>query len=175
VKFQEISVGGVYGPVVGREEGMIFEIGSTGAQLIYNVSSPDAHEIQQFGQDNPFEIRLATLQGVIFILARIGQLPWSDAPYNPHLSPNLALPNIDPEGTQGLGLTLMLTDAPSGTIKHLRLIGLGAKFTSTLINSVSSSLSVPMPTDEFTQRLREVYNKYTTKAMVVLARARYKL
>jgi hypothetical protein len=173
--FREIRVGGIYAPVVGRGTGMIFEISPAGAELIYNVPSPGQHEMEQFKQESPFEIRLATLGGVIFILARIGTLPWSDAPYNPHLSPNLSLPEIDPEGTQGLGLTLMLTDSPSGTIKHLRLIGLGAKFSSVLINTIKANLSTPDPMDEYTQRLQELYSKYTTKAMVNHAQIRYKL
>ena len=80
-----IEVGKTFLPALGMGEGIKFGIDSGGATLMYMFDSPTRQEIRATKSGKRFEIRFITIDGIIWILSKCGNLNWVDAPYNPRL------------------------------------------------------------------------------------------
>ena len=102
-----LEVGKPYLPALGLGEGVRFNIGPDGAILIYCFDRPTPREVQAMGSGKDFEIRFVTVDGIMWILSKCGDLEWTDAPYNPRLSAGISSLAVIANGA-GLGLTLVL-------------------------------------------------------------------
>ena len=171
--FQELAVGETYPLVEGRREGVFFDIRYPTVELIYNMRKPTKREIEQVAAGRQFEIRAIELNEVIFVTTRFGTLQWMDSPYDPRLG-DCQLDAIEP-GTKGYGMWFLLTDSPSGTIRHLRLIGLGHGFSSQFRDLVYANKAKDIAVDEHDRRVRELYARYTSREIAELSSLRYRL
>lgn len=152
-----------------HHEGVLFDIADDGATLIIFFGNPTQDEINQFKSGNKFEIRFLELYGLIIITAKIGNLNWMDAPYLSHLSKNLS--ELSSVGkNQGLGLTIMLVDAVTGEIKHMRLVGLSERFTKQLFKVVSEQKLKDFNVIEYREALNKIYSSYSTNQIVKMSR-----
>lgn len=168
------SVGQVIPSFINHAENVKFDIANDGAMLVVFFRDPKQHEIDQFKAREPFEIRFLQLHGVIFLTVKVGSLAWMDAPYNPHLSKNLTeLQYID--NGQGLAMQLVLVDAVTGQIKHMRLLGLSERFTLSLYQATKEELEKPFDYTNYTTQLSELFQNYTTKRLVLLSKDYCKL
>jgi hypothetical protein len=145
--------------------------------LVFEYNKPSAQELKAFESSNSFEIRSVTLNGVSYILVKMGDLEWVDAPYTPHLSLDLTnLPNLNKdEKSLGLGLMIVLIDSSTGEICKMRLIGLGNRFSKLLIKDVIELLQMPFNSTLYNMSINDTYSKYTTRALVRLSSNYFKL
>ncbi len=142
MKFQVFEVGKVYEPAIGMSEGVRFDLTSSGGILLYGFNNPTAHEVEQMKAGKHFEIRYTEMNGILWITSKCGDLAWTDAPYNPRLSSGL--PDIDFEEGEGIALSLVMIDVPSGIVKSARLIGLGTRFSRYLTEKAIEVREQPM-------------------------------
>ena len=91
-----------------------------------------------------------------------------DAPYSPHLSRHLTKFTL-PQNNEGLALTLMLIDAASGQIKHMRLIGLSQKFTQRLFGVAMERKVKEFNGLEYGRTINKIYNLYSTNQIVKMS------
>ena len=152
-----------------HEECVQFDILDDGAVMLVFFQEPTQKEISQFKSDKNFEIRFTELYGIIMVTAKIGNLDWMDAPYTPHLSKNLTKFQIPNKG-QGLGLTLILIDAISGRVEHIRSIGLSESFTRKLFAYAMEEKMNSFDRQEFDHNLQRIYSSYTTEQIVNLSK-----
>ena len=103
------------------------------------------------------------------ITTKIGNLNWMDAPYTPHLSKYLTKYQI-PNENQGLGLTLVLVDAHTGEIKHMRFIGLSEKFTRRLFGCVMELKVNEFNRTEYQLYINQIFDMYDTKQLVNMSK-----
>lgn len=157
-----------------HSEEVYFDIADDGATMLVFFQSPTADEIEQFKAGKNFEIRFVELYGIIMITAKIGNLNWMDAPYTPHLSKNLTKFQLPNEG-QGLGLTLILVDAITGEIKHIRLLGLSEIFTKRLFGVVMEHNVKPFDKEVYNNSLNRIFSTYQTNQIVKLSKDYCKL
>ena len=162
--YEQLEIGDPYLRVQGKPEGTIFDIRYPSIELVYNIERPTKTEVAQFVNGSLFEIRAVELNKLIIITSKVGTMPWCDAPYNP----NFGDCRLDPveTKTQGYGLTLLLTDSPAGTLKHMRLIGLGNDFSRKFRKLVLENKELLMSESEYDRRLQEIFAKYTTDQIV---------
>lgn len=171
-----IEVGEVLENAVGKPEGVIIDVDDSGMQIIVNFYDPAPDEIAQFGQGISFEIKYVVLQkDVLMFTLKIGNLSWMDAPYNPHLSQNLThdLPNF--ADGKGLGAILILTDAATGKVVSLRMLGLSEKFSNSLAKEVKNLKNKAFTRQEYDLHLAQIYTKYQTTDIVKLSSERCKI
>lgn len=71
---------------------------------------------------------------------------------------------------QGLGLTIMLVDAVTGEIKHMRLVGLSERFTKQLFKVVSEQKLKDFNVIEYREALNKIYSSYSTNQIVKMSR-----
>lgn len=152
-----------------HSEGVYFDIADDGAKMLVFFQSPTAEEIEQFKSGKNFEIRFVELYSVIMITVKIGNLNWMDAPYTPHLSKNLTKFQLPSEG-QGLGLTLILIDAITGEIKHMRFLGLSERFTKRLFGIAIEHKVKPFDKVEYNNSINRIFSTYKTNQIVKLSK-----
>ena len=153
----------------GHQECVKFDIADDGAVMLVFFAKPNQKEIDQFKSGKNFEIRYTELYDVIMMTAKIGSLNWMDAPYTPHLSRNLTRFTLPQEG-QGLSLTLILVDAVSGKIEHIRLLGLSEKFTKKLFGAIMKQKMKEFDETEYNMNLNRIYSSYSTPQIVKMSR-----
>lgn len=165
---EKYEIGQVIDNFRGRSEGVQFDISDEGGTLMVFFSSPTAKEIEQFSAGKKFEIRFVELHGQIIITVKIGDLPWMDAPYSPHLSEHLTRLEM-PDYKSGLGLTVMLVDSVTGAVKSLRIIGLSPKFTRDLFKAVAANKARLFDKQEYDATLEKIFAAYSTNKLASMA------
>lgn len=164
------AVGQVVEQFKNHPEGIIFDIDDNGAKLRAFFNSPAPSEIEQFNAGKKFDIRFVELYDVIMLSIKIGNLPWMDAPYTPHLSKNLTEFDVLEEG-QSLALTIMLIDAVTGEIKHLRHIGLPEKFSRKLLAAVKVQKGKNFDKAEYAKAINRIYSLYSRRQIARMGKA----
>lgn len=152
-----------------HQECVQFDLADDGAIMLVFFKSPTQSEIEQFKSGKNFEIRFTEIYDVIMITAKIGNLNWMDAPYSPHLSKNFTKFEL-PNEWQGLGLTLILIDAITGEIKHIRLLGLSEKFTKKLFGVVIKQKVNEFSIVKYNNALNRIYTAYSTTQIVKMSK-----
>ena len=153
-----------------HQEGTVFDLDDCGGELRVYISHPTQDEIQQFTEGSKFEIRMVELYGVIMLSLKFGNLPWADAPYTPHLSKNLTRA-YEFEAGQGIALTLLLIDAATGEIKHMRLIGLPERFSRKLFAVIEEHRKKHFDKAEYARAIDRIYSTYSTKQLAKMGDA----
>lgn len=168
-----LEVGKPYAPLSGRGEGVIFDINDAGARLFYNFNNPTREEIESAKAGQPFQMKFVELNGIIWILSKCGDLQWTDAPYNPRAS---IYTNIHTPGeSQGLLLTLCVSDCRTAEIKSIRTIGMEHKFSVALIEATERVRNTPMDYWAVYDSINATMLKYSTKDLVNMAKHRFVL
>ena len=139
---EQLKVGGKWSILAGRGEGTFFEVGPSGPMWIFYYNNPTDEEITDMSEGHRFEIRSMVRQGVLWVFVKCGEQPWAEAPYNPHLSKDPELEKINGY-TEGYLLTLILVDQADDTIRHIRAIGLGNRFSRQLYSDVKELIDAP--------------------------------
>ena len=174
MEISNLAVGETFLPLYGKPEGIYIDVDPSGILLMYNFMHPTQSEIDQMGTEKPFEIRYVRIQDALYILTKCGNLNWTDAPYNPHLSRQPELQPIT-DDVSGYALTLLMVDAATNIIKSVRLIGLGNKFSKELKIEIDSLLDASFLPERYTQQLRINNTIYPTKELVKLSSNYWKL
>ncbi len=175
MQYQNLQVGGFFPPLRGAGECVAVNVDSSGILLAYNFNRPSAREIAAMGEAQPFEIRFVRISDILYVLTKCGSLNWTDAPFTPHLSPGAPLQPIT-NSSDGYALTLMMVDASSNTIKSLRMIGLGNRFSKALKAEIDSLSEKPLDLDMYNRSIRINNILRSTSDLVQLAYPnRYKL
>ena len=147
----------------------VFEADDAGLLLAFNYNAPTTTEIQSFKADAPFEIRFVRIDGILFILAKVGSMPWVDAPYAVQLSRSASFPQLGEN--EGYALTLALIDRTTSTVKGLRLIGLANDLRSEILTHADDVLIL----SDYDRKISEIYRRYSTEQLVRFSTKRYKL
>lgn len=171
---EKLEVGGKFSLLAGQPEGTFFEITESGPVWFFNYANPTGSEIAAMSAGSPFEIRTIELSDVLWILVKCGDQPWTEAPYNPRLSKSPVLNPIE-DGVSGYALTLVMVDAATQIIRHIRTVGLGNKFSRQLKASVDSLLASPFDRIAYFQAIQNTQNKYTTAQMAKIAKNYWRL
>lgn len=169
----KLEVGSVLQAMQGKNEGVYFEADGAGYSLIYNFMSPTEKEIEATKAGQPFEIRFLAIRSALWILSKCGTLNWTDAPFTPHLSRHaaeLVRPQNEDEGTM---LTLIMTDARDATIKSIRVIGLGHRFSVRLYDAIRELAELPFTPENYNLELA-LTRMHPTNELVSMARNYYK-
>lgn len=168
MEITNLSVGEEFLPIWGRPEGIYINVDAGGILLVYNFANPTQSEVDQMNAGKPFEIRFTRVGDALYILTKCGNLNWTDAPYNPHLSRQPELQPIT-DDVVGYALTLLMVDAATCVIKSIRMIGLGNEFSKALKTEIDSLLDDPFSPERYAQQLRANNMAFSTTELVQMS------
>lgn len=174
MNMEKLEVGGRFAALANRPEGTFFEVTESGLLWFFNYASPTEKEIAAISEGSPFEIRSMVQGGVLWLFVKCGNEEWAEAPYNPHLSKAPKLAPID-DDSSGYGLTLVMVDAATQTVRHIRLIGLGNRFSRQLGADIRELLERPFDAREYDRAIRGAQTVYSTPQMARMCKNYWKM
>lgn len=174
IKLQIMGVGQVVPEAIGRKDEIIFDIDDVGISITAYYNLPKESEIKNYTGPSGFEIRYSKFKEFLMITAKIGDLPWVDMPYTPHLSINLTR-IIVPEEGQGLSLWLRLIDTSTGKIVSQRLIGLSTEFSLKLIDDIEDCMQNQFDLPSYSKKIADLYARYSIRQLAEQYKVRCKI
>lgn len=172
--FECLSVGNVYDEIIGEPDTIRFDINGNGGVLLVLYNNPTDHEISQFSSGADFEVRFTEILDMIILTFKFGDRNWMDAPYSPHISQNLNLPDYLNKG-EGMALTVLLFDTVTGQLKSIRVIGLATEFTIQFMQEIKKNLKLPFNRMQYEITKEFIYSNFTTVQIAEQSKYRYKL
>lgn len=146
-----------------RPEGTVFDITDGGGLVVISFPNPSQKERNEF-KDGKAKIKVVRIDGITFILLKIGALNWVDAPFNIHLS---QVNTLDyPADGQGYGINVISVDGATGEVLGLKLASMTTRASKKLHEFIIDDTSTPFDEDDYTARLFGVFNRYSTDDLV---------
>lgn len=136
-------------------DGAYFDLNDTGAIFIIYLSTPTEQEIEAFKAGLSFQY--VVVEDIIFLLCKMGFLPWMDAPYYRHLSRHLSH-IVLPSPRQGTAVHVMLVDGSTGILVAQKFVSLDYELSMSLLTDIANQPEIP----DYDTRLNLVIEKYTT-------------
>lgn len=142
-------------------DGIRFGITDGGAVLVIHYSGLTEEEKKAF--KDRVSINFSAVNGMIFILARMGKLNWDDCPYYRYYfetEPNL--PEI-PDG-KGLLVQVMLVEASDGTLVAQKILGCKTDGSKKFVQAIKEQKKYDPV--EYEETLRRTMQLYSTSRLV---------
>lgn len=154
----------------GVEDGVVLEYSSfCGLVMVFTYNNPTPDEIMEF-ESNTSEFRFIEFEETIILTSKIGNLPWADAPFTPHLSKDFTN-IISPESSdRGLSLLIMLVDASNGILINMRLLGLSNKFTVEFNKAVERLYTKPFDRKRYDNSIDRIFRTYNSKQLATMSK-----
>jgi hypothetical protein len=149
-------------------EGTIFDYTASGCHLLLSYRNPTTREKDAFS--GPARFALVSKYGLIFLLFKLGDMPWQDAPYSYWLVPEEIRP--DPEADLNkpgnrLFVSCFLINAATGILEEMRAMTFSPQFTTQLLQCVKEQAEHPVTIEEQSVAVARINSQYPTpKAMV---------
>lgn len=104
---------------------------------------------------------------MIFLLARFGDLEWSDGAFCYHLTPadQQTVPPV-PGPNEAALMTTFLVSGDTGILRAIRVCSLSPEFTQVLYQAIRDQAAKPFNPAEYDRRLARIYQDLTTRQMV---------
>ena len=161
------QVGQLYNPRITRwpETPHLLLDAQAGPELTLFYGSPTAREVEQVRTGR---IRFAWIDSdhTAIIAFRIGDLPWSDAPYHPHREKadgrDPGVPGTDDESVLCF---VVLVDADTGIIAAMRMVSWPAEFAGAVRRSVQRLMAAPYSKAATDATLKALYDRYTSEQL----------
>lgn len=154
---QILQVGTILKQFKGMDTGIMFDMGSESATLIFNMSPL---QLRSFKLGGHYDFWCQKINNVIFFAVKTRNSPWAAAPFSPYLM-QTELPEFLPEG-KGLPLFIALVNNTSGVIVDCDFMTLGNQFSNTLIRMSQSILETPFDPRKHRLTIQSVYKTYIT-------------
>ncbi len=170
-RLHKYEVGELYSPTRTRwPQGSDYNFRSGGHELRLFLPDLTEREIEQV-RSGRAEFRIFIRGGLLILVYRFGDMPWSDASYNWHMvsEEEQTTPEDPVDPTMGAALTVLLIEANTGVIKAMRLIGLQHDFTLALHRLIRLQIDQPWDHEDYLRRIAETYRIYSSEDMAQLA------
>lgn len=148
-------------------EGAVFEIEDSICMCYISLKNPTRQEIDAV-QNRAVDVRLTSVDGVLFVCLNIGGVLFFDMPFNMCLYDGFRLK--EPAG-YGYVMPIILTDQNTNEIKAMRAIGFDESFSRKLYELCRKQWDEGVT--DYDAKLRAVNASYTTQQLMQKCCARF--
>lgn len=156
------------------QEGVYFEMTQSGALLLLVFDNPTPKEIES-AKTGTIQMGYYVRDSVLFVVIKIGSMPWMDAPFSIRRYDSLTTDLSDITTDKGLGIQISLIDRVSGILHSIRLIGASNRFTVGFCKEVSMQLKKPFNELLYTRTIQSVYSELSSKQLAERAVNMFKI
>ena len=149
------------------EEGAVFEIEDSMCMCYISLKNPTRQEIDAV-QNRTVDVRLTSVDGVLFVCLNIGGVLSFDMPFNMCLYDSFRLE--EPAG-HGYVMPIVFADQNTNVIKALRVIGFDEPFSRKLYELCRKQWDEGVA--DYDARLQVVNVRYTTRQLIEKSCARF--
>lgn len=145
------------------------------AYVMYNGIYPE--EMKQFGDDQPIKFAFSEYKDIGFFCIRFGKMPWAEFPFTPKIYREF--PDFGDLGKEeGYAFKVFLIESNTGTLKSMRILGLGHDFSMYIKSWAESQRNISMEAPQqymkkYESVVRECHEKYSVEQLVLMARVKY--
>jgi hypothetical protein len=161
---QLVSVGEPFplGPLPGNGEGNQVLFGRLGLAIVMYMHGPRPEEVGAIAVGK-FEIRFLASKNSLMFVFRFGNTAWQDSPFTPHILPEelRSAPDAPAEGF-GIVARVILVDAASTNVHHIRALTLSRSFSTRLLGAYSQLLGSPPDMDAHHKEVTRMQRKSTS-------------
>lgn len=175
MELMEITVGKKYEKLKGVGDATYFDMTGSGALLVVALESPSEAECTEYREMKQFQIGYkaigvqmgdTVIGDVAMIVFKVGDMPWADAPYSPHLGQGGT--GYDIQNGMGLALTVVLADSKTGEIKSIRVLGLQHDFSVKFVDTLKRLQKQPFSIKLYDKTITDIYNTMDTSSIVAI-------
>lgn len=159
---------------IGHAECVQFDIMDECAVLNLFYYDPTLYEMLQVRCSDTFEMKTLELKDSLYVLIKIGELNWVDAPYNIHLSKNWENKDSYKE-MEELELFIKMIDCKTGRVGILRSIELKGNIIKQIKKAIERQLQLSFDRKTYDENIVECYKKYSTNQMAKMAAYGFRL
>ena len=123
---------------------------------------------------NGMRLGIYIYRDVMMMALKLGNLPWQDAPFTPHLESAEDLPKNEllPKG-EGLLSYHLLIDSSEGRILQIKPFVLSSHFSNSLINAIHTLMEAPFDYGEYLATLCDIQRRYSPRELGMQLRQDY--
>ena len=147
-----------------------FRTNNTGVRLEYDdavwtlvVGFPDitAAKVYNF-RNGAMSFTFTVIDDALFLLAKFGDIPWVDAPFEPRLYPHEREFVSEFEQGTGAPLVVLITDSANGRLMAIRTVGLGNIISSNLANECKRLQKIQaFDAEAYSRKVQNIYERYS--------------
>ena len=156
---QIIAKNQVFEPAINAHEGLSVHYKPNGFQIYFTLSQPQASEIEMV-EEGELNFSAAKFGDLVLLSIKTGDAPWIDSPIvfdTPFSSTELA-------DDEGIMLTFLLLDVPSGIVKGMRICALPHEFSVDLQEMLKACK--PLSTDEVFRQVDKIYAQHSIEQLL---------
>lgn len=145
------------------------------AYVMYNGIYPE--EMRQFRDDQPIRFAFSEYKDIGFFCIRFGKMPWAEFPFTPKIYREF--PDFGDLGKEeGYAFKVFLIESNTGTLKSMRILGLGHDFSMYIKSWAESQRNISIESQQqyvkkYERVVQECHEKYSVEQLVQMAKARY--
>ena len=167
-------------PIQLRGEIIFYLIGGC-PSLIYNFSSPTPDEIDSV-QNGNLSVSLFESKDVLFFLAKLGNMSWTDTLCNAHQNSKDELKEFfskahklekNEQKDLGFPFHVFLVDANTNILQAMRLVGLSYRFSQKLAEIFQKQYNSQYNKQEYIQKAMTLYKAMSSDDMAKFAQERF--
>ncbi|MDD3946237.1 MAG: hypothetical protein PHI19_00160 [Clostridia bacterium] len=173
----EVYAAGVsYPSFATQTDGYRLEFTDDGGFVLYCfVDGITDFEAKEFEGGKSVSVRYTVINDISYWCFKFGVLPWGDCPFSPSLYLDAGRPvsfdDVLPDGV-GYSVTILLIESSTGTVRYIRMIGLGHEFSVSFQAWASGAAKEPLGGKiEYNTRINDVYNVYDVNELAKRGRA----
>ncbi len=137
-----------------------------GNLLIHTMVYRPQSELKELADidKNGLRLGVCTYRNAMMMAVKVGDLPWQDAPYTPHLTLAEDLPeNNLLSSEEGLVACHLLVDSSEGRILQINPFGISSHFSNYLINTIWALKKEPFDRDEYVSTVKDFQMHYSPR------------
>lgn len=161
----------------GKPDGYILDWHEeNGLTLFVLFHKPTPGEIESMKGQMSFEIAFTELYDCGVISLKFAGLDWGDCSFEPRLYEKFMPIDCTKDRTQGLKLSIILVDTSDGTVRALRMIGLGNDFSCKFMKWCEEKWSKKegFTKEKHFENMDKVQRNYSSRELQKLALFRWK-
>ena len=151
-----------------KSEGLEMEYDDTAGLLGFAfIDAPTAAERIAIQKNRQFSISFTDFGNLGFLVTSVsGCFIW-DAPFSPNIYKVKRNISALENETMGLSLTMLFIDSRTGTLFHIRQIGLGHDFSNRFLRWYQESLDKfgPLSLEDYHKKIDAVYSQYSIQEL----------
>lgn len=169
---RSVTVGSLYDPQRQRWAPVpIARITRTGIHLILMIANPTEIEVEAVRSGVPRFAWIDAPNVALLAWTFDPGIPWTDAPYSPHLEQAGDIPGIEGPAGSPAAIAVVLVDADTGVVRAVREITWPDDFAAVVRASIARMASAPFDMNATDAAMAELYITYPDTAELVAMKA----
>jgi len=175
MELMRLAVGKEWPGTIPMAEGAYFEMENSGPLLLMFFDRPTESEIAD-ARRGKLQMGYYVHGSVIFLVYKLGSMPWMDAPFSVRRYKNLIQDWSDGiKPNEGISIQILLVDRVTGILHCIRFISSSNAFAKGFRREIMKQIEAPYSDTAYNTDINEIYNTMTSEDIARRAENMFRL